>query len=158
MVNQRQKELYIYIITGILDTKFSQQDLLKLKDYNEDCKEGEILNLYKKYFYSLKYSPHTLLYVNNIERYIWKVEFYNKIIFEYNNRDLVITTLKNINNNDINLFEKDGIYLPIDNFKEMLYETKCNVTYDDITFLNYNDLINYFFKKKGISIDEVKKI
>ena len=109
------------------------------------------------YFYSLKYSPHTLLYVNNIERYIWKVEFYNKIIFEYNNRDLVITTLKNINNNDINLFEKDGIYLPIDNFKEMLYETKCNVTYDDITFLNYNDLINYFFKKKGISIDEVKK-
>lgn len=99
-----------------------------------------------------------MLYVNNIERYIWKVEFYNKIIFEYNNRDLVITTLKNINNNDINLFEKDGIYLPIDNFKEMLYETKCNVTYDDITFLNYNDLINYFFKKEGISIDEVKKI
>ena len=146
-----------YIITGILDTKFSQQDFLKLKDYNEDCKEEEILNLYKKYFYSLKYSPHILLYVNNIERYICEVEFYNKIIFEYNNRDLVVTTLKNTNNNDINLFDKDGIYLPIENFKEMLYETKCNVTYDDITFLNYNDLINYFFKKEGISIDEVKK-
>ena len=146
-----------YIITGILDTKFSQQDFLKLKDYNEDCKEEEILNLYKKYFYSLKYSPHTLLYVNNIERYICEVEFYNKIIFEYNSRDLVVTTLKNTNNNDINLFEKDGIYLPIENFKEMLYETKCDVTYDDITFLNYNDLINYFFKKEGISIDEVKR-
>ena len=146
-----------YIITGILDTKFSQQDFMKLKDYNEDCKEEEILNLYKKYFYSLKYSPHTLLYVNNIERYICEVEFYNKIIFEYNNRDLVVTTLKNTNNNDINLFEKDGIYLPIENFKEMLYETKCNVTYDDITFLNYNDLINYFLKKEGISIDEVKR-
>ena len=146
-----------YIITGILDTKFSQQDFLILKDYNEDCKEEEIINLYKKYFYSLQYSPHILLYVNNIERYICEVEFYNKIIFEYNNRDLVVTTLKNTNNNDINLFDKDGIYLPIENFKEMLYETKCNVTYDDITFLNYNDLINYFFKKEGISIDEVKK-
>lgn len=40
----------IYIITGILDTKFSQQDFLKLKDYNEDCKEGEILSLYKNLF------------------------------------------------------------------------------------------------------------
>ena len=146
-----------YIITGILDTKFSQQDFLKLKDYNEDCKKEEILNLYKKYFYSLKYGPHTLLYVNNISRYVCEVEFYNKIIFEYNNRNLVVTTFKNTNNNDINLFDKDGIYLPIENFKEMIYETKCNVTYDDITFLNYNDLINYFFKKEGISIDEVKK-
>ena len=146
-----------YIITGILDTKFSQQDFLKLKDYNEDCKKEEILNLYKKYFYSLKYGPHTLLYVNNISRYVCEVEFYNKIIFEYNNRNLVVTTLKNTNNNDINLFDKDGIYLPIENFIEMLYETKCNVTYDDIIFPNYNDLINYFFKKEGISIDEVKK-
>ena len=146
-----------YIITGILDTKFSQQDFLKLKDYNEDCKKEEILNLYKKYFYSLKYGPHTLLYVNNIERYVCEVEFYNKIIFEYKNRNLVETTLKNTNNNDINLFDKDGIYLPIENFKEMLYETKCNVTYDDITFPNYNDLINYFLKKEDISIDEVKK-
>ncbi len=146
-----------YIITGILDTKFSQQDFLKLKDYNEDCKKEETLNLYKKYFYSLKYGPHTLLYVNNISRYVCEVEFYNKIIFEYNNRNLVVTTLKNTNNNDINLFDKDGIYLPIENFIEMLYETKCNVTYDDIIFPNYNDLINYFFKKEDISIDEVKK-
>ena len=33
----------------------------------------------------------------------------------------------------------------------MLYEFKSNVTYDDFLFFNYNDLINYFFKKEDIS-------